>query len=856
MISPSAARYGEGRQTKFSFYDQDMDFLESEPKSYEKKVRFIPIIDSLFQESVASAESCSFASSLTTTSSQPKDVLSSTKADGRLSQSERKKILADCRTYRLQITTFEDLFLKEHGHMPTGSKEKAQLATVYAQYREGKRAIRADAACRIQALCCGFLVRLNQKKKKAATVAGALDNEGKEIPPMSIKEMAEKCIRELGIMRTGLMTKGTVYTTEQVDNELVTNENSIPPEVEKAIKAMLSSSDPIASTSASKNASKEVEKAIEAMLSSSDPITIISTSQNASITEEHLSQEMISKYLKPDEKRKIATKALSSKLIEKEYKLPKDISAPEAICSVCEMPKLASKNGTIVETCVVCDELHKKVIKRKKKQEKKSGSEMRQKALEQKKINHEKDVLQKTKSQMEERTGAESLKLKPDAQRYEMVRQKNKEWFHKAFNGELSEQYREKDWSVSVPSTLHVPVAVKANHNAAGHNKQRRKTHRGLDESIDTPASTSSEEEEWENDGYGEVNGGSRILHNLHNEVKRADNSDNSSDTFTTAVEKQDKKKEKKEVKDEFDSLLDDASIEQLQRKIRGCPSPHPSEKATAPEDYRAKNRRSEKKHAAESEKKSKMEHHAGNDNPSEPEANHNDTSYAGFASRSDYDNFQQMYGEFEKDHADVVDYVRERVDRSGRTKKEYSHDVRSSSMPSLSSLGSREFDDKHYYSRREEGYRHHRHRHRSPMAHRAKQSSGRRDGRYREHRRHSQDYDSSDSMSELSLPHFEDECGYRHHHYSHSRDRHASRGRKHRSRPREEYHHRSQARSRSYGRRRRDDHHHYSNNYISEHSPRPIDQRKKDPISFNDIINNGKMRGSGELFFDFGYEG
>jgi hypothetical protein len=46
-----------------------------------------------------------------------------------------------------------------HGRAPKGAAERAPLATTYAQYREWKRAIRADAACRIQALFRGARCR-------------------------------------------------------------------------------------------------------------------------------------------------------------------------------------------------------------------------------------------------------------------------------------------------------------------------------------------------------------------------------------------------------------------------------------------------------------------------------------------------------------------------------------------------------------------------------------------------------------------------------------------------------------------------------------------------------------------------
>ena len=96
----------------------------------------------------------SVASSLTGTGTQPAHyrMLTSTAA-------ERKRTVAACRALRAQITRFEDAFIQLHGRAPKGAAERAPLATTYAQYREWKRAIRADAACRIQALFRGARAR-------------------------------------------------------------------------------------------------------------------------------------------------------------------------------------------------------------------------------------------------------------------------------------------------------------------------------------------------------------------------------------------------------------------------------------------------------------------------------------------------------------------------------------------------------------------------------------------------------------------------------------------------------------------------------------------------------------------------
>jgi len=73
---------------------------------------------------------------------------------------ERTRTVAACRALRAQISQFEDSFFQMHGRVPKGAVERAPLASTYNQYREWKRAIRADAACRIQAVFRGWSARL------------------------------------------------------------------------------------------------------------------------------------------------------------------------------------------------------------------------------------------------------------------------------------------------------------------------------------------------------------------------------------------------------------------------------------------------------------------------------------------------------------------------------------------------------------------------------------------------------------------------------------------------------------------------------------------------------------------------
>ena len=76
-----------------------------------------------------------------------------------LTAAERKSTMAACQALRDQIKQFEDAFIQMHGRAPKGAAERAPLASTYMQYREWKRAIRADATCHIQAMYRGVMVR-------------------------------------------------------------------------------------------------------------------------------------------------------------------------------------------------------------------------------------------------------------------------------------------------------------------------------------------------------------------------------------------------------------------------------------------------------------------------------------------------------------------------------------------------------------------------------------------------------------------------------------------------------------------------------------------------------------------------
>eukprot|EP00594_Rhizosolenia_setigera_P005581 CAMPEP_0178950864 /NCGR_PEP_ID=MMETSP0789-20121207/6891_1 /TAXON_ID=3005 /ORGANISM="Rhizosolenia setigera, Strain CCMP 1694" /LENGTH=1210 /DNA_ID=CAMNT_0020631641 /DNA_START=244 /DNA_END=3876 /DNA_ORIENTATION=+ len=99
----------------------------------------------------------------------------------RPSATERKRIVAACRALRAQITRFEDSFIAIHGRPPKGTLERAPLQTTYAQYREWKRAIRADAACRIQALIRGTRLRIHVYRKGSSGTGGEFYSRWKVI---------------------------------------------------------------------------------------------------------------------------------------------------------------------------------------------------------------------------------------------------------------------------------------------------------------------------------------------------------------------------------------------------------------------------------------------------------------------------------------------------------------------------------------------------------------------------------------------------------------------------------------------------------------------------------------------------
>lgn len=82
----------------------------------------------------------------------------------RLSAKQRNIIAADHNTLWTKIFSFENEFTASNGRPPKGETERAPLSSTYIEYRECKRSLRADAACRIQALWRGVILRMQASK--------------------------------------------------------------------------------------------------------------------------------------------------------------------------------------------------------------------------------------------------------------------------------------------------------------------------------------------------------------------------------------------------------------------------------------------------------------------------------------------------------------------------------------------------------------------------------------------------------------------------------------------------------------------------------------------------------------------
>jgi len=112
---------------------------------------------------------------------------------------ERKRTVAACRALRAQIARFEDAFIHLHGRAPKGAAERAPLATTYAQYREWKRAIRADAASRIQALFRGACIRWLLMKNDDPRFKEVVMNRAGRPARRIVQEIPERRIKPIPI---------------------------------------------------------------------------------------------------------------------------------------------------------------------------------------------------------------------------------------------------------------------------------------------------------------------------------------------------------------------------------------------------------------------------------------------------------------------------------------------------------------------------------------------------------------------------------------------------------------------------------------------------------------------------------
>ena len=625
----------------------------------QKAVDVIPMA-SLLDKNLSFPTACSFASTLTQSSqASNEDVTPRDDTIGRrLTSDERKAALDNCRSLRLQISNFEANFTMEHGRIPTTSTDKAPLVDIYTQYREGKRCIRADAACRIQAACRGGIVRMRAAKKSAEARVDAL-----------------------------------LETAELEDASLLTT-------------------------------------------------------------------EMIAKNLTTEERKKIATKVLSEKLYQRKDELalalPDNAKGDEYMCKTCEMPKLCNKDGKIFNKCEVCPALNKKIVQ--KKQDEKKAAQLIE--MEKKKLSYEKEKLQKMKQQMEEERKRIAAKEKAD--KVEGAAEKFAE--KKAALLALASAYTSgsTNRNVSSGSLLREPLEVRAR--------------KRLEEMKASKASADKACEDDSNGyGFGQESF-SNIINNLRADLKNGVSvSGTDKTTISADTVKAGSNDKKKDEKDEDDDLIDDPEITHMQRKIRGCQSPHPSEGAAAPEDYVSKHRHGKKDEVDDG------------------------MSYGGFANKAEYDKFQESFGEFEREHADIVEYMRKKVSHRGRgNKSTRRRRARSSSVPSVSTDDdSREFErrrskERDRYHDRRRGHRHH-------EDYRHRRGGGRR--HERGERYYEQEYDSDSMSSESSYPDYErrrkhssrprrnrydgnDRCDHR----GYDRDRRHTRPRDHRDYYRDDY--------------------------------------------------------------------
>ena len=316
-----------------------------------------------------------------------------------------------------QELTLISLFLLFYYRKTTA--DKAGLSHVYLLYRNGKLAIRADGAIKIQSAIRSKLVRMqwdvvlsaardiskakavvDKVSKDAAegnvdavVVATTIDSVPATTPHTKADDLDNAAVQTV-VGGTTIYNVSTPAVEEST--VIVPNEEDITPENIKDIASNFIKK--IESLKAELATSKYTSKIIEEVKITSTPVVVLDSklakpdevlapSPTSDVITEgsnpeedvmplpaKLTSTLLSKYLSPEEKNKIATKTLSSKLLTKEYKLPPRNAT--AVCDVCEMPKLATtKDDGLVDNCFICDELYKKISKRVKKENDKKNKE-------------------------------------------------------------------------------------------------------------------------------------------------------------------------------------------------------------------------------------------------------------------------------------------------------------------------------------------------------------------------------------------------------------------------------------------------------------------------------------------------
>jgi hypothetical protein len=148
---------------------------------------------------------------------------------------ERKRTVAACRALRAQISQFEDSFFRMHGRVPKGTVERAPLASTYNQYREWKRAIRADAACRIQAVFRGWSARLRLMRSEDKRISNfvmkyATKSSARPFNHLSIPmDMGfDDVVADPSVSRTRLETRTGQRGDDNVEVEMVSANSPSP----------------------------------------------------------------------------------------------------------------------------------------------------------------------------------------------------------------------------------------------------------------------------------------------------------------------------------------------------------------------------------------------------------------------------------------------------------------------------------------------------------------------------------------------------------------------------------------------------------------------------------------------------